>query len=218
MNIPRPSASLIVSSLALAVSMSGAGYAAGLIGPSQLAKNAVTTAKIKDKTIKLADLSPKAVAGLRGQDGMDGLDGYDGMDGFDGLDGVDGLDGLDGIDGLDGMDGMDGAPGTARAYALVNRVAPSFVEARTAGFAEVSRPATGIYCLSLSDQSVDPTTLAPMVAVERDSSTGLGVSAFVSLRPAVCPLGADIGVKTYGWAAGGDPALSNNVSFSVLIP
>jgi hypothetical protein len=56
----RPSPALVVASLALLVALSGVGYAAVVprasVGTLQLKRNAVTSPKIKDFTIKKADI------------------------------------------------------------------------------------------------------------------------------------------------------------------
>lgn len=58
--LPRPSAPLVVASLALLVAGTGTGYAAGLarnsVGTPQLKANAVTSAKIKANTVTGADV------------------------------------------------------------------------------------------------------------------------------------------------------------------
>jgi hypothetical protein len=56
----RPSPALVVASLALLVALSGVGYAAVVprasVGTPQLKRNAVTSPKIKDATIRKADI------------------------------------------------------------------------------------------------------------------------------------------------------------------
>ncbi|TYL46314.1 hypothetical protein FXB39_14290 [Nocardioides sp. BGMRC 2183] len=51
-----PSASMAVAILALVVAAAGAGYAAGKIGTKDLKNNAVTSAKVKNGSLKAADL------------------------------------------------------------------------------------------------------------------------------------------------------------------
>ncbi|GAA5148871.1 hypothetical protein GCM10023340_23330 [Nocardioides marinquilinus] len=62
----RPSASLVVASLALVVAMGGTGYAAGVannsVGTAQLKNDAVTSAKIKNDTIVGADVKESSLA------------------------------------------------------------------------------------------------------------------------------------------------------------
>lgn len=72
--------SLVVSMLALTVSLSaGATYAATtLIGTNQIKDGAVTSAKIKDKTIATVDLSQATVNALKGARGPQGAAGVSG--------------------------------------------------------------------------------------------------------------------------------------------
>ena len=63
----RPSAALIVSSLALFTALSGGAYAATTIGSLQIKNNAVQSIDIKDGTIKTADMSARRAAGPEGQ-------------------------------------------------------------------------------------------------------------------------------------------------------
>ena len=76
----RPSAPMVVSVAALVVALGGTSYAASQIRTSDIAKDAVVSSKIKDGTVKKADLSPGARA-TNGTNGTDGVDGVDGMDG-----------------------------------------------------------------------------------------------------------------------------------------
>lgn len=72
-------AALIISLLALVVALSaGSAYAAVKIGTNDLKNDAVTSAKIKNKTIKPADLSKSTVAKLRGSTGPRGATGPQG--------------------------------------------------------------------------------------------------------------------------------------------
>ena len=89
---------------------------------------------------------------------------------------------------------------------------------RTKGFASVTRPSTGIYCLTLSDDSVDASKTAPVVTVDWDNSSGNNLSAFLSKSAHDCPAGTDLGVRTYSFKAGKANALTNIVAFTVLVP
>lgn len=72
-------AALIISVLALIVATSAtSAYAATKIGTNQLKSNAVTSPKIKSKTIKVSDLASSTVATLRGQTGPQGAPGRNG--------------------------------------------------------------------------------------------------------------------------------------------
>lgn len=71
----RPSPSTLIAAVALVVAASGTSYAAGKIGTSDIKKNAVTSSKIDNGTIKKKDLAPGVLAGITGPAGSDGADG-----------------------------------------------------------------------------------------------------------------------------------------------
>jgi hypothetical protein len=82
----RPSPALVVAIAALVVAMAGTGYAAtqlpkNSVGNKQLKKNAVTSSKVKNKTLKLKDLSGGARNGLKGDKGDKGDRGLRGASG-----------------------------------------------------------------------------------------------------------------------------------------
>ena len=80
MSSRRPSAGLVVAIIALIVAMSGSAVAASLI----------TSAQIKDGTIKLRDISTKARNTLKGQTGPVGVRGVTGLQGAPGANGANG--------------------------------------------------------------------------------------------------------------------------------
>ncbi len=62
----RPSPSMGVALLALAVALSGTAYAANKIGSNQIKKNAVTTSKIKKNAVTAAKIEERgATAKIR---------------------------------------------------------------------------------------------------------------------------------------------------------
>ena len=81
-----------------------------------------------------------------------------------------------------------------RAYTSVV-ISPSMAidTTRTKGFASVTRPKTGVYCLTLSD-GIDASRTAPVVTVDWDNSSGNNLSAFLSKSAHDCPAGADLAV------------------------
>lgn len=92
----RVSPSLVVASLALAISLGGTGYAAfklpaGSVGTAQLKKNAVTTLKVKNQSLLAADFKPGQLpAGPQGAAGAPGPKGDKGDNGDPGAVGVSG--------------------------------------------------------------------------------------------------------------------------------
>ncbi|RYU11554.1 hypothetical protein [Nocardioides iriomotensis] len=120
------------------------------------------------------------------------------------------------LKGQTGPAGPAGPAGTARAYATVTTGA-AYETARTKNFTTISRPATGIYCLNVID-SIDVTTTSVAVSPQWIGSTGDNLSAQWVENDFGCPAGTDVGVRTFTFAAGGNNTLSNNVSFSVVVP
>jgi hypothetical protein len=106
-----------------------------------------------------------------------------------------------------------------RAYAsVVVSPAMQIDTTRTRGFASVTRPKTGTYCLNLSDSGVDVSRTAPVVTVDWDNSSGNNLSAYLSKSAHDCPGGTDLGVRTFTFRAGKANAVSNAVAFTVLVP
>ncbi|CAI9415895.1 hypothetical protein HIDPHFAB_02639 [Nocardioides sp. T2.26MG-1] len=90
--------------------------------------------------------------------------------------------------------------------------------ARSRGFASVTKPATGVYCLTFTDPSLDPATVAPVVTVDWDKSAGANLTAYVSVSAHDCPAGSDLGVRTFSFTAGKPYKPSDTVGFTVLVP
>ncbi|MEA2192014.1 MAG: hypothetical protein QOI73_2135, partial [Solirubrobacteraceae bacterium] len=78
MHLRRPSASLVVATVAVVVAGSGSAVAAGLI----------TSAKIQNGTIQLVDISAKAKKSLKGAQGPAGPAGHNGAGGAPGAPGA----------------------------------------------------------------------------------------------------------------------------------
>lgn len=165
-----PTPSLLVAVLALVLCAGGVSYAASRISTHDIRNGAVTSSKIRDGGVRLADLAPAA----QPQQGV-------------------------------------------RAYADVTRDA-AFVAARTSGFVTVTRPKTGVFCLTLSDDTLDPLTTAPVVSVDWDNSSGANLAAYLSKSAHGCPTGTDLGVRTFSFASGGDFKPADTVAFTILVP
>jgi hypothetical protein len=83
MRLRPPSPAMVVACLALAVSLSGAGYAVSTalprnsVGTVQLKNNAVNSAKVKNASLRAADFAPGQIpagpAGPQGPAGVSGL-------------------------------------------------------------------------------------------------------------------------------------------------
>src|SRR4051794_38792620 len=74
-----------------ALGLGGPGPAAGLTRPSDIRDGAVTSAKVRNGSLKAKDFAvgelPHGAKGEQGEPGLPGNDGLDGMDGMDGMDG-----------------------------------------------------------------------------------------------------------------------------------
>jgi hypothetical protein len=93
----RPSPALVVASLALLVALTGTSYAAvslakNSVGTAQLKPGAVTSPKVKDASLGVADLAPAARLALKGQAGPQGPAGPKGDAGDRGPAGIVGLE------------------------------------------------------------------------------------------------------------------------------
>lgn len=89
----RPSAALIVSSLALFSALGGGAYAASTIGSAQIKNNSVQGADIKNGTIKSADIAKGTINALKGAKGPAGAPGAPGAPGQQGAPGTPGAKG-----------------------------------------------------------------------------------------------------------------------------
>lgn len=105
---------------------------------------------------------------------------------------------------------------SVRAYGVVSDNDVTFVANRTSGLATVTRPSTGVYCLTLSDDTIDPSTIAPIVSVDYGRSAGGNLHAYVDPENNVCPAGSDFSVLTFQFGPNNAP--SDFVAFTVLVP
>jgi rhodanese-related sulfurtransferase len=98
-HIRRPSAALVIACGALLVALSGTSVAsvtqalpANSVGEVQLRASAVTSEKVKDETLQIVDIAPRARAALTGPAGPIGHQGPKGAKGDPGLVGIAGLE------------------------------------------------------------------------------------------------------------------------------
>lgn len=113
-----------------------------------------------------------------------------------------------------GPQGPAGAPGTARAYAQVNRGFVSFSASRTKGFLGVSRLGIGQYCLELDPATgVTPETALAVASAENGTS-GVSNGSIEVWGGAYAPCGANgLHVRTY--ASNG--ASTDLISFVIIV-
>jgi hypothetical protein len=128
----RPSPAMVVACTALIFAMTGAGYAAGMLGPNtvgtkQLKKNAVISSKVKNRSLLAVDFKAGQLpAGPKGDKGDKGDPG---------------------TPGAAGQQGAPGPAGTAKAYAMIaDNGAVEASQSKGVTQAMVTHPSVGTYC------------------------------------------------------------------------
>lgn len=158
----RPKHSTVVAYLALSVALGGTGYAA-----TALPRNSVTSATVRNGSIKLQDLAPSVrpeksnarfrsavvetvtdpasgvvnirVSGEKGDKGDPGAT----ITGPIGSAGATGSTGATGATGAEGSSGPQGLPGAIRAYGHIRPDGSGSVQGAT-----VTHPGLGVYCVN----------------------------------------------------------------------
>jgi len=193
-----------IALLALFVALGGTSYAvirlpARSVGTKQLRNNAVTSAKVKNRSLKAVDFaSGQLPAGATGPTGPKGDTG------------------AIGAQGPKGDAGAAGANGSAVAYAYVNANTghPTFDTARTKGFTSVTSPSSGTYCLAAT--GIDSTSHPLIVSVV--DNTGFANSPMVAYNIST----TDAGCPAAGWAVetknGSPNSPTPNLDFEVVVP
>jgi hypothetical protein len=138
----------LMSTIAVFLVLGGASaLAAGRLGKNtvgarQLKKNAVTSAKVRNHSLRGVDF--KAGQLPVGPRGARGAQGQTGDRGPQGPQGPRGARGPRGLTGPRGATGASGAPGSARAWAVVDHEGKLL---KGFNIASVSKIATGLYCI-----------------------------------------------------------------------
>jgi hypothetical protein len=89
--------------------------------------------------------------------------------------------------GAAGVAGTTGAAGSARAFAAVQFAGPSFQTGKVQGFTAVTRPGTGVYCLTAP--GIDSSTTVPVASVDFGMSSTANSFAEVRQSAANCSAG-----------------------------
>ena len=205
----------VMATLGVFIALGGASYAAvalpaNSVATKQLRKNAVTSAKVKDGSLRRGDFASDALQGLQGPQGAVGPKGDPGQN---------------------GATGERGEPGTARAFAFVD---PFSCAAGPNGPCKISRAKnvlgarrleTGDYCVQVA-AGIDPATSGTAVGVDfsrsnspegngvamSDSSSGAGVAGgCLASEFAVETRRIPLNAPTTSEAA-------NDVGFWILVP
>jgi hypothetical protein len=166
----RPSPAMVVACIALLFAMTGAGYAAGMLGPNtvgtkQLKKNAVISTKVKNRSLLAVDF--KAGQLPKGDPGAPGAP---------------------------GAKGDPGAPGSALAFARILATgAVDDANSKGIATANVTKIGAGAYCISglaFTPKNPVATLESPLAAPDLIIRVGIGVG------PSACAAGTQVRVFT----------------------
>jgi hypothetical protein len=171
----RPSPALTIAILALVVATAGTAYAAariarGSVHTAQLKANAVTSPKVKNRSLQATDLGAAARAGMTGPRGGAGTPGARGPRG------------------QDGAAGAPGARGPSRVFASSSAMAVTVGAAPTV-VGTLSLPAAGRYEISAKvvaewTPATGGIALAPVTCTMASSAGGTGDSTTQTLLSA----------------------------------
>ncbi len=131
-----PTPSMVVALLALVLVSAGSAVAGSL----------VTSAQIKDHTIKVVDLKKSTVKALKGKKGATGAAGEQGPQG------------------PEGAQGPEGDAGLARGYAMIQPNGTLYNQQGTFANLTIVHPATGVYCLGNNGNSTGIGNYGPVIA------------------------------------------------------
>ena len=189
---------MVISLIALFVALGGSATAGVLITGSQIQNSTVTSIDIKNNSIRTRDVRNGTLLAADFKTGQLPT----------------------GPAGPTGAAGPAGAAGTARAYAQVNNAGSgSYVAGRTQGFTALSRPSTGVYCLTVDPTlAFDPETVAAVANVEFGNTpiTNVGYAWVRGSATSSCPAG-NFAVHTFV-LTGGALVVSNAVAFNIIAP
>jgi hypothetical protein len=176
--LSRLSYSNVVASLALFVALGGTSYAAiklpkNSVGSTQLKANAVTGAKVKNKSLTIDDLATSTRTQLRGATGPAGAAGAAGKDG------------AAGPAGPAGAAGKDGAPGLTR---VMVKEGPASTAVVGTNYHFTAVPGAGTYLATADAQFLNMKNIAVRLECYLNAPTALtigGRSIFLSQLGAV---------------------------------
>jgi hypothetical protein len=159
----------------------GSAYAAATLAP----RNSVGSAQVINGSLQTVDLSKKAKRALRGLRGPRGLQGARGATG---------AQGAQGAQGAKGTTGAQGPAGSALAYGKVSG-AGVLDSAHSKNITSVTRPGTGLYCIT---PSVSVNNAVATIGFGADINSDI----YIELTAGFCSAGS-LGVATYNGAGAG---------------
>lgn len=155
MQTPRITPSIVISSLALIVALSGSAVAAtGMINGASIKPHSITAKQIKAHAITKPALAAGVIPTATTSPGTPGANGAPG---------VAGASGASGANGSPGVNGSPGAPGTVRAYASVNANGTLAASKNIVSVSVAVGSGGSIYCVIVA--GVDTSQTAPVVSV-----------------------------------------------------
>lgn len=157
------------------------------VGNKQLRAGAVTSSKIKDRTITSKDLAVGTVLGATGPQGPRGATGSQGATGPQGAAGA---QGPKGDTGMQGPQGVQGLAGTARAYGYIKLDGTVDTARSSANVTAASSTSTGNHCITISGLIPQNAVMLVDPDYETDSTTPGGTAkAFAEPRSTTvgCP-------------------------------
>jgi hypothetical protein len=161
----------------------------------------------------------------KGLRGLTGPAGPAGANGATGPVGAQGPAGPEGPQGPQGDQGPEGPPGFAWAVAYVfpdaGGLGPRIDQNRSWNAASVRSPVTGVFCITLEDNSFAIDELAPVASGNQDlghPGTPLVVVAPTTTCNQPPDVPDEIGVYTYAIPANGGPVALSNLSFTMVVP
>ena len=212
----------VTATIALFIALSGAAaYAAGKIGSTDIAKDAIKAKHVKDGEIGTAEV----------RDGALLSDDFASGQLPQGEQGPRGAEGPQGVQGEQGEQGLDG---TARAYATrggCNGGTGVCSIVASKGVTEIQRVSIGRYCVTAPGISSDSTTAVAGIDASLTSAGPVGnATAATVYAPGSCPNPGDFVVKTFfqspttvdagagTTSVAGNATESNQVGFTIVIP
>jgi Collagen triple helix repeat (20 copies) len=190
--------------------------------PIVIPAGSVRSAQVADGSLQGRDFAPGVLgSGPRGRTGAVGPSGPAGPAGPSGIRGAAGADGPAGPAGAEGPKGKDAL--VAYAFVVPPEVSlstdPVLVAAQSKNFDAVTSPALGLYCLTPSNASFDPTKLSWVASVEYSRTNAAEVTTAEPDTGSGCPAGT-FAVRTLKFAPSPAPhwTAAWDVAFMVVVP